>query len=151
MKRTYFFLCCLLAAPWLAACAQHSGINGPNLPRPAYLDLSSQPPPQEIVPPRAIALDEIVIPIQAAQITGRWRHAGCELHLAGDGLEGAAGTSGQCQGALRPIAGWKLEPVDRARLTLVGAAGEEVWAGLYMRDGRLAGFTPDGAPLEFIR
>lgn len=151
MKRLHFFRDCLVAVPLLAACAQHSGAGVPDALSPPHLDPSSRPPPQEIVPPRAIALDDVVRPVEAAEFAGRWRHAGCQLDLSGEGLEGAADVSGRCPETLRPVSGWQLEAVDRARLSLVDAAGEEVWAGLYMRDGRLSGFTAEGTPLEFLR
>lgn len=137
---------CVLATTIFPGCAQ----TPPDEPT-VFLDRESRPPPNRILPAQMVRISGMVSPLAADQITGAWRTGTCGLVLSGDALEGEAIASGDCPHGLENAARWVIEPEHRARLALLDAAGNELWAGVYTRADRLAGTAAHSGPLEFTR
>lgn len=78
----------------------------------------------------------------------------CTLILSGPAREeprGPALVQGECPPALASLAGWRLEPDDRIRLSLVSAGGDELWVGLMTGPHQLEGHIAGDGVLAFER
>ncbi|GGB80811.1 hypothetical protein GCM10007417_20930 [Glycocaulis alkaliphilus] len=150
MKRARFFFACVLLI-WMApGCTPAPSADSGHAPRP-FLDLESQPPSNQIMPPQMVRISGMVSPVRADQITGTWHAGMCELTLSGDGLQGEAAVSGECPPGLDAVSGWVIEAEHRARLSLADQNGNELWAGIYTRTGLLSGIAAGSGALEFAR
>lgn len=119
-------------------------------PRP-YLDRSSTPPDNEILPRHGVLLRGAPEILNGEALRGSWRAGACELVLSGDGLSGEARATGTCPTGLLSVARWEVEPEHRQRLSLQDGEGGAVWTGILGSDGALAGLVSREGRVIFTR
>lgn len=140
----------LLMGNAIAACGASPPSTEDAPPQP-YLDVTSSPPTNEILPRHGVLLLGTPEILDGQTLRGRWHAGACVLVMSGDGLSGEARVSGACSPGLIAISRWEIEPDHRQRLSLHGQDGTTLWAGVSRADGALAGVAAREGVVTFTR